>query len=162
MIVRGTNFFQNDALFRLQLLEGEFLQPFSRKGVNRVDVRDVAEVVARALAEPDFPAGVHPVIGAESLSGEQCAAIWSEVLGRPVRYSGEDARRVQAHFTARLEGKKREDLIKTYQMIGRYAVPTDPRELAAATRLLGRRPRTYRDYVVECVERWASRQAAVG
>ena len=56
------------------------------RSVNRVDVRDVAEIAAQALLRPCLPGGRATVIaGPESLSADDCAQIWTEESGRPVR-----------------------------------------------------------------------------
>lgn len=84
MIFSPTNFHQNDELFMTDILAGRYPLPMRR--VNRVDVRDLAELCAQALLQPSYPAGEHTIAGPESLSGAECAHIWTEALGRPVKY----------------------------------------------------------------------------
>ena len=52
-----------------------------------VDVRDVATVAARALVEPGHAGRAYTPTGPAALTYDECAAILSEVLGRPIRYA---------------------------------------------------------------------------
>jgi uncharacterized protein YbjT (DUF2867 family) len=153
VMVSITNFAQNDEVFREDIQGGTFPTPLHPDGVNRVDVRDAAEVITTALADPDFPAGFHKVVGPESLSGEQSARIWAEELGRPVRYTGDDPNWRDA-LAARLSGQKLEDWIHSFELLGAAPIPTDPTELEATATLLGRAPRSFRDYVQDTTASW--------
>lgn len=153
VMVSITNFAQNDEVFREDILGGTFPTPLHPDGVNRVDVRDAAEVITTALADPDFPAGFYKVVGPESLNGEQSARIWAEELGRPVRYTGDDPNWREA-LAARLSGQKLADWIHSFELLGGAPYPTDPAEVEATTRLLGHPPRPFRDYVRDTVARW--------
>lgn len=154
IVLVPTNYFQNDELFREQILAGSFPQPFA-KPVNRVDVRDLGEAAARALLDPSLPSGAYPVIGPSSLVGDECAAIWSEALGRPVQCE-RDMQRVNAAIQRALQGKKRADFIATYAVLRRFALPTEARMLAQTTALLGRAPTPYRAYVRDALAGWTN------
>ncbi len=52
-----------------------------------VDVRDVAAVAARALVEPGHAGQAYTPTGPVALTYDECAAILTEVLGRPIRYA---------------------------------------------------------------------------
>jgi uncharacterized protein YbjT (DUF2867 family) len=78
-----TNYYQNDELIRAEIIEGRYGLPAHGRGVNRIDLRDVGEVVARAMADPAFPSGAYSLAGPESVSGVQAARIWGEALGQP-------------------------------------------------------------------------------
>jgi hypothetical protein len=141
-----TNFYQNDEIFAEDIRAGRFPMPMRR--VNRVDVRDLAELCARALLEPSYPAGEHMIAGPESFSGEECARIWTQVLGRPVAYVGDDDAVWPSIFRQRLHGQKLQDLLNTSMFLGRRSIVV-PKAVAATTKLLGKAPRNYRDYVAE-------------
>jgi len=81
-----SNFMQNDDVFLDDIAAGEFCQPLA--GVNRVDLRDVAQVASDALLDDEFRSGAYSLVGPESLSGEQCATVWQRELGREVRCTG--------------------------------------------------------------------------
>lgn len=156
VVLVATNFFQNDEMFRERILAGYFDAPLSRKGINRVDVRDIGDAAARALLDRGVPSGAHAVVGPESLTGEQCAAIWTRALGREVAYRGDRFEHFASLAESQLEGKKREDLLASYRLLGRIELPTDPRAVAATTALLGRAPRTYEAYVRDTLARWSA------
>jgi uncharacterized protein YbjT (DUF2867 family) len=139
-----TNFYQNDEIFAADIRGGIFPMPMRR--VNRVDVRDLAELCANALLQPSYPAGEHMIAGPESFSGQECARIWTKELGKPVVYIGEDDTAWQSIFGQRLYGKKLHDLRNSFVFLKRRAIVV-PKAVAETTRLLGRAPRTYRDYV---------------
>lgn len=145
VILMPTNFFQNDELFLDDIAAGVFRQPFER-GINRVDVRDIGDAGARALLDPNLPAGAYPLVGPRSLSGAECAAIWSAATGRPVRYDGNDASFREA-VNGALSAKKRDDFLASYTAIRKFEIATDPRHLEQTTALLGRAPTSYEAYV---------------
>ena len=149
-----TNFYQNDELVRTSLLENDiFAQPLGLKGINRVDVKDIAEAAVRALTDKSISAGAYPVVGPESLTGPQCAAVWAKVSGRPVKYC-EDDTLWEALVRSQLVGKKKIDILKTYRLIRKFKLPTSPKEVAATRELLGHPPRSYQTYVEETFEQW--------
>lgn len=150
VMVNLTNFAQNDDIFREDIAAGTFPTPLHPDGVNRLDLRDAAEVIVAALADPDFPAGHVKMVGPESLNGEQSARIWAEELDRPVRYTGGSTDWRQA-FALRLSGRKLEDWIRSFELLGSVPSATDPDELAATTKILGHAPRSFRDYVRDAV-----------
>lgn len=152
VLLMPTNFFQNDELFREELESGRFPQRFS-KPVNRVDVRDVAVAAIRALTDPTVVAGAYPLYGPESLTSEQCAQRWSQVLGRPVK-AEEDQAQVTAALHRALDAKKRDDFIRSYALLANFAVPTEARSLAQTSALLGRPPTSYESYVCDVVAGW--------
>ncbi len=60
-----------------------------------VDARDIAEVAAIELVRRHDAPGKLPIetinlIGPDTLTGTDVAAIWSDVLGSPVVYGGDD------------------------------------------------------------------------
>ncbi len=95
-ILRPTYFIDNEAMVKDVILQhGVYPMPIGGKGVAMVDARDIAEVAAIELIRRDRAPGRLPietinVVGPETLTGEDVAAIWSDVLGRPVAYGGDD------------------------------------------------------------------------
>lgn len=96
-ILRPTYFIDNEAMVKDVILQhGVYPMPIGGKGVAMVDARDIAEVAAIELIRRDrapdkLPIETINVVGPETLTGEDVAAIWSDVLGRPVAYGGDDA-----------------------------------------------------------------------
>jgi uncharacterized protein YbjT (DUF2867 family) len=148
-----TNYYQNDELIREQILAGRYALPTHHRGVNRIDLRDAAEVIARVMMDPSFPSGGYPLAGPGNVSGAQAADTWSRVLGRPFSYAGADVDVAQM-LGGRLSGQKLADFRRSYRLVARLSVPTSPRDVATTTRLLGRPPRPYEQYVRDTVARW--------
>ncbi|WP_163509162.1 SDR family oxidoreductase [Fodinicola acaciae] len=146
VVLAVSNFMQNDEVFLEDILGGVFPEPLAAAGVNRVDLRDVADIAADALLRPRFPAGAYPVVGPASLSGVDCARHWSQALDRPVRYGGHD-RGWEAVYRRRLSGPKLDDWISTFRVLRRHGLATSDDALACTTGLLGRMPRSYATYV---------------
>lgn len=95
-ILRPTYFIDNEAMVKDVILQrGVYPMPIGSKGVAMVDTRDIAEVAALELLRRDrapekLPIETINLVGPETLTGESVAAIWSDVLGRPVVYGGDD------------------------------------------------------------------------
>jgi nucleoside-diphosphate-sugar epimerase len=153
VVLCATNFFQNDELFIESIASGSLVTPISPGGLNRVDVRDIGDAAARAMLDDTLPDGAYPVVGPRSLSGVECAEILSRAWGRTVRYVGEDFTHFEREAPRVVSGRKLDDIVASYRALGRISLPTDPREVAATERLLGRPPRTYEAYVRETYAR---------
>ncbi|GAA4988072.1 NAD(P)H-binding protein [Pseudonocardia tropica] len=147
VVLMPTNFMQTDEVLLDVIRAGEFVQTAHRKGLNRVDVRDLGEAAARVLLDPGFPSGCYPVVGPRSLTGPECAAEWSRALGIPVRYAGDDDSAVESALRAHLSGHRRDDWIASFRLLRGVAVATKPSEVAATERLLGRRPTDFAEFV---------------
>ncbi|MFC3737272.1 SDR family oxidoreductase [Paractinoplanes deccanensis] len=154
VVLAPTNFYQNDEIVKSDILGGRYPLPAHPRGVNRVDLRDVGEVLARALTDPTFPAVTGTLAGPASISGREAAETWAAELGRPVEY--QDAESTWFAALARgLSGQKLQDFRKTYRLLSRVPVPTKPRDVEMITRLLGHPPRPYADYVHDTAAEWA-------
>lgn len=147
IVLMPTNFFQNDELALRPLVDGgRYVVPIGVKGINRVDVRDIGDAAARALTDPSLASGAYPIVGPVSLTGPECAAVWARALGRDVSFA-DDFAAFEACAREELSGRKLDDFVASHRVLRGFALPTDPRELAATAELLGRAPRAYEDYV---------------
>lgn len=153
VVLAVSNFMQNDEIFLDDILGGVFPEPLAAAGVNRVDLRDVAEIAAGALLRPRFPDGAYQVVGPASLSGVECARQWARALERPVRYGGDDPG-WEAVYRRRLSGPKLADWLKTFRMLRKHGFATTDDALACTTWLLGRMPRSYATYVRDIATAW--------
>jgi uncharacterized protein YbjT (DUF2867 family) len=155
VVLAPTNFYQNDEIIKADILAGRYPLPAHPRGVNRVDLRDVGEVLARALTDPAFPAVTGTLAGPASISGRAAAQTWASALGRPVEY--QDAESAWRPALARgLAGQKLADFGHTYRLLSRIPVPTSAKDVALITGLLGRAPRSYEDYVRDTAADWAA------
>jgi len=104
-ILRPTYFIDNEVMVKDVILNHDvYPVPIGGKGVAMVDARDIAEVAAielirRDTADAALPIETINVVGPETLTGEAVAAIWSDVLGRPVAYGGDDPSGFEANMT---------------------------------------------------------------
>lgn len=94
-ILRPTYFIDNEVMIKDVVLDhGVYPMPIGSKGIAMVDARDIAEVAAIELLRRDqaakLPVETINVVGPDTLTGEGVANIWSDVLGRPIVYGGDD------------------------------------------------------------------------
>jgi uncharacterized protein YbjT (DUF2867 family) len=147
VVLVPSNFMQNDEVLLDVIRGGQFVHPCSPKGLNRVDLRDVGEVAATVLLDPSTPSGTYPVVGPRSLTGPECAHEWSSVLGRPVRYAGDDDAALEAALTRHLAGHRRDDWLASMRKLRGFAVHASDADLATTERLLGRAPTDFTEFV---------------
>jgi uncharacterized protein YbjT (DUF2867 family) len=77
---------------------GTFFLPMEDARIASIDVRDIAEVAARALTEPGHEGKIYPLTGPEALSMAEVAEKLSTATGKPIRYvniAPEEARNAQ-------------------------------------------------------------------
>ncbi|CAN7619301.1 NmrA family transcriptional regulator [Acidovorax sp. Leaf76] len=164
-ILRPAYFMQNDdALIQSDVLErGVYPMPIGSAGISMVDARDVAEVAARHLLRRDaasepLPTEVLDVVGPIALSGQTAAAVWSDVLGKTVRYAGDDIGPFEARFRSFAPAWMAYDM---RLMMARMQMDGEVGSAGAVERMqqeLGTSLRSYRDYALETAERWRAAQ----
>ena len=159
-ILRPSYFFQNDAMQKDPLQKaGLYVSPVGDVGVSMVDVRDIAdaavvELLRRDRADTALPRVTYELSGPDALTGASLAALWSETLGRDVRYAGNDLDAFENNVKARAPAWLAYDMramMRRYQHDGAVATPAD---LDRLTTLLGQPPRRYRDFAVETAQAW--------
>jgi len=95
-ILRPSYFIDNELMIKDVILNhGVYPMPVGSKGVAMVDGRDIAEVAAIELIRRDgaserLPVETINLVGPDTLTGPQVAKIWSDLLGRPIVYGGDD------------------------------------------------------------------------
>lgn len=159
-VLRPSYFFQNDATLKDPLTKaGLYVAPVGEKGVAMVDVRDIAdaaviELLRRDRASAALPRASYELSGPDALTGTSLANIWSEALGREVRYAGGDLDAFEKAVKTKAPAWLAYDLramMRRYQVDGAVATPDD---IARLTTLLGRPPRSYRDFARETARSW--------
>ena len=160
-ILRPAYFIQNDLRQKDPLLKfGAYGSPIGSKGVSMVDIRDIGEAAAIELVRRErapAPLGreTYALVGPDGLTGEGIAAIWSEALGRAIRYGGDDLGVTEQRLKTILPAWHALDLrlmFSRYQTDGAVATADD---VAHLTGLLGRAPRSYRAFAKDAVTQWA-------
>jgi uncharacterized protein YbjT (DUF2867 family) len=160
-VLRPAYFMQNDLGQKEPLLKfGAYGAPIGSKGVSMVDIRDIGEVAAIELARRELaptPLGRETcaLVGPDPLTGNAIAAIWSEALGRTIRYGGDDLGAMEKRLKTMLPAWHALDLrlmFSRYQTDGAVATTDD---IAHLTKLLGRAPRSYSAFARDAATQWA-------
>lgn len=155
-ILRPNNFFQNDSMWcRAAVMSyGVYPQPIGSVGLNRVDIRDVAEAAAIALTEGGHDGAEYPLHGPDVLTGEAVAATFSAHLGREIRYGGNDLEQWAKQAQHMMPEWMVKDLRVMYEYYQRCGLRAGAEELALQRRLLKREPRSFDAFVAEVVPLW--------
>ena len=151
-ILRPTYFIDNEAMVRDVIVRhGVYPMPIGSRGIAMVNARDIAEIAAIELIRRDSAAAKLPietinVVGPETLRGADVAAIWSDVLGRPVVYAGDDPggfEQTMATFMPRWMAYEMRLMAERYVSDGMVPRAGDVERLTA---MLGRPLHSYRDF----------------
>jgi len=143
-ILRGNFFMQNLFGSVDQIKQGAYTMGPAAKKISLLDARDIAAVAVAALTEPGHGGQTYDLNGPELLDGNDQAAVFSEVLGRPVKYidvSAED-------FVESLKQYGLPDWL--VEAFGVAAADTEvPGDQSSATveRILGRKPGSLAQFV---------------
>lgn len=159
-VLRPAYFIQNDLTQKAPLLNlGVYGAPVGSKGVSMVDIGDIGEAAALELlrrhrAATALPYESYDLVGPQSLTGAALASIWTQALGRPIRYGGDDLAVLEQRLKSMLPSWHALDLrlmFNRYQTDGAVATPEG---LARLTALLGRAPRSYNDFARDAAAQW--------
>ncbi|HTV83893.1 MAG TPA: NmrA/HSCARG family protein [Dyella sp.] len=159
-VLRPAYFIQNDLRQKDLLLNaGVYGMPVGDKGISMVDIRDIGEAAAHELlrrerAAAPLPRESYALVGPDVLPGSAIAQIWSDVLGRQIRYAGNDTAALEKRMKQMMPAWQALDLrlmLDRYQSDGAAASADD---LVRLTRLLGHAPRSYRDFANQAVTQW--------
>jgi uncharacterized protein YbjT (DUF2867 family) len=151
-ILRPAYFIDNEHMITDVILNhGVYPMPIGGKGIAMVDARDIAEIAAielirREQAPANLPIETINLVGPDTLTGSEVAAIWSEVLGRPIAYGGDDPsgfEQTMAGFMPKWMAYEMRLMAERYVSDGMIPEEGDVERL---TRLLGRPLHAYRDF----------------
>ncbi len=160
-VLRPAYFIQNDERQKDALLgAGVYGMPIGGAGISMVDVRDIGEAAAlellrRERAAKPQPRETYELVGPDAVTAESAAAIWSEALGRPIRYAGNDLDALEQRMRAFAPSWLAYDMrlmVSRYQSDGGAALDSEVERLET---LLGRPPRGYREFAKEMAAQWA-------
>ena len=151
-ILRPAYFMDNEHMVKDVIVgHGVYPMPIGSKGVAMVDTADIAEVAAIELIRRDQAPGKLPIetlhlVGPDTLTGPELAAIWSEILDRPVAYGGDDPGGFEqnaANFLPKWMAYEMRLMAERYVSDGMVPGTGDVERL---TSILGRPLRSYRDF----------------
>ncbi|MFC5419971.1 SDR family oxidoreductase [Bosea eneae] len=157
-ILRPAYFIDNELMIKDVILQhGVYPMPIGSKGVAMVDARDIAEVAAIELIRRDRAPGKLPleiinVVGPDTLTGPAIAAIWAELLGRPVIYGGDDPSGFEQNMASFMPNWMAYEMrLMAERYVSDGMVP-DAADIARMTSILGRPLHSYREFASRIVD----------
>jgi uncharacterized protein YbjT (DUF2867 family) len=156
-ILRPAYFMNNDLTIKDVVTGyGVYPMPIGSKGLAMIDARDIGEVAAIELIRREQSATPMPLdrinlVGPDVLTGTDVAGIWSEVLGRPIAYPGDDTAGFEKNLRQFMPNWMAFDMrLMSERFLTEGMIP-EPGDAARLTALLGRPLRSYRDFAAETV-----------
>src|SRR5690606_25805043 len=151
-ILQPAYYMNNDVSLKEAILGGGvYPMPIGAMGLAMVDVGDVGEVAALELLRRDRAPGPLPIerielVGPDSLTGADVAAIWADVLGRPVAYGGDDTAAFEQAMRAVAPAWMAYDMRLMAERFQSEGMLPRPGAVDRLTEMLGRPLRSYRDF----------------
>ena len=154
-VIRPNYFFQNDATLRDSLTKaGVYPMPLGQVGISAVDIRDIAEATAIALTSDGHFGKTYNLNGPEVLSGPKTASIWSGLLGKEIRYSGDDMDAFEEQLRKRAPSWSAFDIRMMFQGYLERGFVAEAGDVETLTHLLGHPPRRYEDFARATALNW--------
>jgi uncharacterized protein YbjT (DUF2867 family) len=150
-ILRPNNFYQNDdGLKDVIVNHGVYPQPLGDIGLNRVDVRDIAEAAGQAFAGRASNQTI-ALVGPDVLTGTSTAAVYSRHLHKTIAYGGDDLDAWEKQVLQFLPAWMVFDLKMMFTHFQKHGLLAGADELKTLETLLGHSPRTFDAFVRETV-----------
>jgi nucleoside-diphosphate-sugar epimerase len=137
---------------------GLYPVPLGGAGVSAVDIRDVAEAAAISLTEKGHVGQTYDLVGPTVITGPSNAALWSQLMGIPIRYAGHDLKRWEAEVRGQMPSWTIFDLRTMFEGFFAYGYKATDVEVARVTELLGHTPRSYEDFAAQAASDWKRKQ----
>src|ERR1035438_4525880 len=154
-IIRPNYFNQNDATLKDALTKvGIYPMPLGQVGISAVDIRDIAEATAIALTSGGHLGKTYNLNGPEGLSGPKVASIWSGLLGKDIRYSGDDMDVFEEQMRKRAPSWSAFDIRMMFQGYLERGFAAEAGDVETLTEILGHTPRRYEDFAKETATLW--------
>jgi uncharacterized protein YbjT (DUF2867 family) len=154
-ILRPAYFINNDLTIKdVVLNHGVYPMPIGSRGLAMIDARDIGEIAAIELIQREQAAKALPLkrinlVGPDVLTGPDVAAIWSEVLHRPIVYGGDDTRGFEQNLKQFMPPWMAFDMrLMSERFLSDGMVP-ESGDVERLTALLGRPLRSYRNFASE-------------
>jgi uncharacterized protein YbjT (DUF2867 family) len=154
-IIRPNYFCQNDAALKDPLTKASIYPvPLGDVGVSAVDIRDIAEATAIVLTSDGHNGKTYNLNGPEVLSGPKAASIWSKLLGKEIRYAGDDLDAFEEQMRKTAPSWSAFDIRMMFEGYLERGFVAEDGDLATLTKLLGHSPRRYEDFATETFVKW--------
>lgn len=133
---------------------GIYPMPIGDKGLAMIDARDVAEVAAielirREQSSTPLPIDYINVVGPDTLTGADAAAMWSDVLGRTITFPGNDTAAFEQNLRQFMPSWMAFDMRLMAERFLTEGMVPDTGDVERLTKLLGRPLRSYRDHIAQ-------------
>ena len=133
---------------------GIYPMPIGDKGLAMIDARDVGEIAAVELLRRERSATPLPIdrinlVGPDTLTGADAAAIWTEILGRTITYPGGDTAGFEQSLRAFMPSWMAFDMRLMAERFLSDGMLPGAGDVDRLTGLLGRPLRSYRDHVAQ-------------
>lgn len=154
-ILRPSYFIDNDLTIKDVIINhGVYPMPIGNRGVAMVDTRDIAEVAAIELIRREQAPGRLPIetinlVGPDTLTGPDVAAIWSDVLGRPVAYGGDDPTAFEKNLASFMPKWMAYEMRLMAERFVRDGMIPENGDVARLTKMLGRPLHSYRSFAMQ-------------
>jgi uncharacterized protein YbjT (DUF2867 family) len=154
-ILRPAYFMDNELTIKDMVMgHGIYPMPIGAKGLAMIDARDVGEIAAIELLRRDQASEPLPltrinVVGPDTLTGADAAAIWSDVLGRPIAYGSDDTAGFEQNLRQFMPGWMALDMRLMAERFLTDGMIPEAGDVDRLTSLLGRPLRSYRDFVAQ-------------
>lgn len=154
-ILRPGYYIQNDAVLKDALLgPSVYPMPIGTAGIAAADVRDIAEAAAISLTEDGHDGQTYDIVAPANISGPGNAALWGKLLGKEIKYTGHNFDQWEIAMRARMPSWSAFDLRMMFQGYFDRGFESTETEVARLTKLLGRAPRSYKDFATETAAMW--------
>ncbi|TBY74489.1 SDR family oxidoreductase [Rhizobium leguminosarum] len=154
-ILRPAYFIQNDLMVKDVITGyGAYPMPIGAKGLAMIDVRDIAEIAAFELLRREQsgePLALERInlVGPETLTGADIAAIWSDVLARPIAYGGDNTEGFEQNLKQFMPAWMAYDMRLMGERFLTDGMLPEAADVERLTKLLGRPLRSYRAFASE-------------
>ncbi len=152
VVLHPTTFFQNlEGAWPTVVEKGVLAEPFPKTArIARVDFRDVAEVAAIALTEDRLRFGTFELCSEGLPNRVDIATVMTEALGREIQAAESPFADWAAKASLPYDEQQKKLLKKLYDFYGAHGAAGNSLTLRA---ILGREPRTLRQFVEELAKR---------
>ncbi|WP_296097831.1 NmrA/HSCARG family protein [uncultured Agrobacterium sp.] len=151
-ILRPAYFIDNEVMIKDVIFNyAVYPMPIGSKGVAMVDTRDIAEVAASELLRLDraaekLPSETINLVGPETLTGLELAAIWSDVLDRPVVYGGDDPSGFEQNLASIMPKWMAYEMRLMAERYVSHGMVPNAGDVERLTQILGRPLHSYREF----------------
>jgi uncharacterized protein YbjT (DUF2867 family) len=154
-ILRPAYFMDNEMTIKDAIAGyGIYPMPIGTKGIAMIDARDVGEIAAIELVRREqsptpLPLTRINLVGPDTLTGTDAAAVWSDVLGRSIAYPGDDTAGFERNLRQFMPSWMALDMRLMGERFLTDGMIPDAGDVERLTALLGRPLRSYRDYAAQ-------------